>query len=378
MNEARIQSLQAIYANATTRITNTLAMIDKAQAAGTIASGDASTVNALETKMRAVLDKTLLATRINQANSSLGVTAANLVLPGSQTQPTTAADLEKNRIIAETINTVLHEVASDLDDADRMITNAKDENFDDYAELFHDWRVADNKAAFAAKTTWDSFVTSYTALSANRAANIAAFNTFIGTKAAPLNDAGWTTLGNYLNKMVLTVAEHQIETAGIIAHQLWFDQARALWVPASSRAFSNFMIDTFDMADMMSAREWDKIPEANRTFKEPLPATKVFNTVLVNELQIELGMEAAYVARMKDLEAKLAAAPNDATLKAQHDGVKFVWGQYVESMKVLTELKGERVIDKLKDAGATGITWSAPPDSKGNQALKILAGRDTE
>jgi hypothetical protein len=327
-----------------------------------------------------VLDKTLYAQRINQANASLGVTASNLVLPGAEPQPTTDADLDKNRIIAETINTVLHEVASDLDDADRMITNAKDENFDEYADLFHEWRVSVDKAGFAAKTTWDSFLNSYTSLSAtaSRAASIAAFNTFVGSKAAPLNDAGWTTLGNYLNKMVLTVAEHQIETAGIIAHQLWFDQARALWVPASSRAFSNFMIDTFDMADMMSSREWDKIPEANRTFKEPLPATKVFNTVLVNELQIELGMEASYVARMKDLEAKLAASPNDATLKAQHDGAVFVWKQYIDAMKVLTELKGDRVLDKLKDAGATGITWSAPPDSKGNQALKILAGRDTE
>jgi hypothetical protein len=380
MNESRIQSLQAIYANATTRITNTLAMIDKAQAAGTIASGDAATVNALETKMRAVLDKTLLATRINQANASLGVTAANLVLPGAQPQPTTPADLEKNRIIAETINTVLHEVASDLDDADRMITGAKDENFDEYADLFHDWRVSVDKAGFAAKTTWDAFVNSYTSLSAtaSRAASIAAFNTFIGSQAAALDDAGWTKLGLYLNKMVLTVTEHQIETAGIIAHQLWFDQARELWVPDSNRAYSNFMIDTFDMADMMSSQEWNTIPEANRTFKEPLPAEKIFNTVLVNELQVELGSEAAYVARLKDLEAKLAASPNDATLKAQHDGAKFVWGQYTEAMKVLTELKGERVLDKLKDAGATGISWSAPPDSKGNQALKILAGRDSE
>jgi hypothetical protein len=380
MNEARIESLKAIYTNATTRITNTLAMIDKAQAAGSIASGDASTVNALETKMRAVLDKTLLAQRINQANSSLGVTAANLVLPGAQPQPTTPAELEKNRIIAETINTVLHEVASDLDDADRMITGAKDEAFDEYAELFHDWRVSVDKAAFAAKTTWDSFVNSYTSLSASssRAGSIAAFNTFIGSQAAPLDDAGWTKLGQHLNKMVLTVAEKQIETAGIIAHQLWFDQAREHWVPNSSRAFSNFMIDTFDMADMMSAQEWESIPEANRTFKEPLPAAKIFNTVLVNELQVELGMEKEYIARIKDLEAKLAAAPTDTTLKAQLDGAKFVWGQYVEAMKVLTELKGERVLDKLQDAGATGISWSAPPDSKGNQALKILAGRDSE
>ena len=46
-------------------------------------------------------------------------------------------------------------------------------------------------------------------------------------------------------------------------------------------------------------------------------------------------------------------------------------------MKVLTELKGANILDRLRRAGApAGITWSAPPDSKGNIALKILADRD--
>jgi len=54
-----------------------------------------------------------------------------------------------------------------------------------------------------------------------------------------------------------------------------------------------------------------------------------------------------------------------------------VWAQYTGSMKVLTELKGENILGKLKRAGApAGITWAAPSDSKGNIALKILADRD--
>jgi len=74
---------------------------------------------------------------------------------------------------------------------------------------------------------------------------------------------------------------------------------------------------------------------------------------------------------------KVAAAPNDAALKAQLDGAKFVWAQYTAAMKTLTELKGDNVISKLKKAGApSGITWAAPSDSKGNIALKILADRD--
>jgi hypothetical protein len=69
--------------------------------------------------------------------------------------------------------------------------------------------------------------------------------------------------------------------------------------------------------------------------------------------------------------------PGDTTLAAQLDGAKFVWAQYTGAMKVLTELKGENVLSRLRRAGANqDIKWVAPPDSKGNQALKILADRD--
>jgi len=80
---------------------------------------------------------------------------------------------------------------------------------------------------------------------------------------------------------------------------------------------------------------------------------------------------------LRDLELKVAAAPNDATLKAQLDGARFVWNQYTGAMKVLTELKGAAILDKLRKAGApASITWAAPSDSKGNIALEILADRD--
>jgi hypothetical protein len=177
--------------------------------------------------------------------------------------------------------------------------------------------------------------------------------------------------------MTLTTSERQLETAGIAARQLWFDQARALWVPGSSRALSNFMIDTTDLTEMLTHEEWTSIPEADRSFAQPLPAAKVFHTVFVNELQIELGMEKAYVERLRALEAQLAMTPNDAAVQAQLEGARFVWTQYTGAMKVLAELKGANVLDRLQRAGApSGITWTAPPDSKGNIALKIVADRD--
>jgi hypothetical protein len=136
-------------------------------------------------------------------------------------------------------------------------------------------------------------------------------------------------------------------------------------------------VGSFRPCFVLSPEEWASIPEADRTFAAPLPAAKVFNTVLVNELQIELGMEKAYVDRLRDLDAKVMADPSNADLKAQQAGARFVWTQYTGAMKVLTELKGANIIDRLKRAGANQqITWAAPPDSKGNTALKVLADRD--
>jgi len=388
MNEANLSNVRAVYTNGATRIQNALNAVTRARTAGTIPAADRARVDAMEAMGKAILDRTLLVQRINAAAPGLGVTTANLVSPDAFPTPSDAAAVERHRVIAETINTVFHEFAAALDDTDRAITDADDEDFDVFTDMFRAWRVSLD-ATMARKTTFDSFLASHRSLSAaaNRAGSIAGFNAYGAAQLAAgnndfddfvaLDDAGWTRLGNYLEKMTLTISERQIETAGLAGRMLWFDQARIFWVPGSSRASSNFMIDTTDMTDMMSNEEWGSIPEAERTFAAPLPATKVFHTTLVNELQIELGLEAAYVARLKDLDTQVAANPTDAALKAQLAGARFVWAQYTGAMKVLTELKGENILSRLRRAGAPqGITWAAPSDSKGNIALKILADRD--
>lgn len=388
MNEANLTNVRTVYTNGAAKIQNALNVVARARTAGTIPAADRAAVDAMDAMGKAILDRSLLVQRINAAAPGLGVTTANLVLPDAFPTPSDAAAVEKHRIISETVNTVFHEFAAALDDTDRAITNSADEDFDAFTDMFRAWRISLD-ATMARKTTFDSFLASHRSLStaANRANAIAGFNTYGAAQLAAdnddfedfaaLDDAGWTRLGNYLEKMTLTVSERQIETAGLAGRMLWFDQARAFWVPASSRAFSNFMIDTTDMTDMMSNEEWNSIPVAERTFAAPLPATKVFNTTLVNELQIELGMEEDYVARLKELDAALAASPNDANLQAQLAGARFVWGQYTGAMKVLTELKGENILSRLRRAGAPqSITWAAPSDSKGNIALKILSDRD--
>jgi hypothetical protein len=381
MNETSVQSMRSVYQNAITRINAALAVVDRAQAANIIPAADRAAVDAMEALGRGIVDRSLIAQR-------LGTTVTALRLPDNWQQPATAAELDANMKTAEAIDALYHEFATALDNTDRAITNTADESFDAFTEMFRRWRIS-QEATLARKTAWDSFLNSYRGLStaANRANAIAQFNTYGAAQRAAnidefddfvaLDDAGWARLGDYLEKMTLTIGERQIATAGIAARQLWFDQARALWVPASSRAFSNFMIDTTDMTEMLTHEEWLSIPPAQRSFTQPLPAAKIFNTVFVNELQIELGMEEAYVARLRALDAQLAMNPNDAAAKAQRDGARFVWAQYTGAMKVLAELKGANVLDRMRRAGAPqSITWSAPSDSKGNIALKILADRD--
>ncbi len=386
MNEANLTNVRSVFANGATRIQGTLNVVERAKTAGIIPAADLPAVEAMETMARAVLDRSLLVERIKAAG--VDVTVATLKLPNEFPAVTSAADLEKHRVIAETVNTVYHELAVLIDDTDRIITNAVDEDFDDNVDYFRAWRVSlDN--TMARKTAYDSFLSSYRSLSttANRAKALADFNAFGEAQRQAdnedfedfeaLDDAGWNRLEGYIEKAVLTVAERQLETAGLVSRMLWFDQMRQHWVPNSSRAFSNFMIDTTDMTDMLSHEEWTSISEADRTFAAPLPAAKVFNTTFVNELQIELGMEEDYVARLKELDAAIALDPSNADLKAQLDGARFVWNEYRGAMKVLAELKGANVISRLRRAGApASIRWEAPADSKGNIALQILSDRD--
>ncbi|MEO8704345.1 MAG: hypothetical protein ABI867_30100, partial [Kofleriaceae bacterium] len=300
MNEASLTNVRSVQTNGAVRIQNALNVIARARTAGIISAADAPAVDAMEAMARGILDKSLLVSRINAADPSLNVTVATLKTPEAFTAPATAAELDRNRVISEVVNTVYHEYALALDDTDRIITNAVDEDFDDFVDMFRAWRISLD-GTMARKTTFDSFLASYRSLStaANRANSIAQFNTYgAAQKTAnvdefdnfePLDDASWSHLEGYIEKASLTVGERQIETAGIAGRMLWFDQARAFWVPTSNRAFSNFMIDTTDMTDMLSNQEWGTVPEADRSFAQPLPAAKVFNTTFVNELQIELG-----------------------------------------------------------------------------------------
>ena len=178
----------------------------------------------------------------------------------------------------------------------------------------------------------------------------------------------------------LKIARRQIEYAGSLAQALWFDQAREFYVPASDRAWGNFLIDTFDWTDVVTEEEWQRIPETERTIATPLPPEKVATTIVVNELQIELGQETAYVKRIAELETLQANPTPEQPLEvvsAQLAGAKFVFSAYRALLQDLAELKGERVLKRLKRAGAPNASqWVPAADSKGNIALNIVSDRD--
>lgn len=384
MNETSTAGIKRFYANGATRIQFALAAADAAKAAGGLSASEAAALDDLETMGHGILDGSLVVDRIGAAGATVTKAELDTWFGGSAGAPATGAELARRKVAADTLSTVYHEFAAALDDSDRAIADARDEDADILVDQFRAWQ-ASLDANLAKKTTYDAYLAAYQA--ANPALAILALNSYGDAQKLQKADAfkkfvhldagAWTRLGKHLQKAALTVAEHQIETAGLAARQLWFDGARALWVPASSRAYSNFMIDTTDLSEMLSDEEWTSIPEADRTFATKLPATKVFNTTFVNELQIELGMEKAYVERLRTLDAAVAAAPTDAALAEQLAGARMVWGEYTGAMKVLTQLKGDNVIAKLKKAGANqNIKWVAPADSKGNIALKILADRD--
>ena len=83
---------------------------------------------------KGIVDKSLIASR-------LGTTVSALRLPDNWAQPTTPTDLAANKKTAEAINALYHEFAAQLDDADRILTNAVDDKFDVFTDMFRLWRM---------------------------------------------------------------------------------------------------------------------------------------------------------------------------------------------------------------------------------------------
>jgi hypothetical protein len=384
-NQAPRTALQSFHRNGLERIRETLALVQEKIAAGGLAADDLVDAEALLALGQGILDGSALKTAAADALSNLGKTADDFIAVADYATPQGLIELEVQKASALATDRVFHEFADQLDDLDRALTATRRLPYDEYVDMYVEWqRVATPN--LSAKTVIRPFLTVYS--TSDRAVAMTAFRDF-GSEAQRIgsddfagfedvNDEIWDALGPHLEFEMLKIIQRQIEGAGTISHAIWFDMARAFYVPNSSRSgFSNFMIDTMDFTQMISHDEWLAIPESRRLPTVDLPASRVFHAKLVNEVQIELGSEKPYVERIQTLQDEIAASGQPEELQKMLDGTKFVFETYQAALAHLADIKGEAVIDRLEEEGAPrSISWVPATHSKGKTALLILADQD--
>jgi hypothetical protein len=390
LNEASASTVKRLHELGRERARELLAALDEATTAGRLDPTLSSLASETAPRLRAYVEGDLLREaaleRLLSLDAQATIEKVDELLPGA-VAPTDSDGVQRRRAVAESVDALLHELAEPFDDLERAIVGATDTRLarlDSYVKPFALWQTSLRPELGQHRTTF-IFLDAYRALAPSD--GLTGFNAFVEVQRTanaegfrnltPLTPDDFLGLGKALELEGLKIKRRQLEAAGTMARALWFDQARQFYVPDSRRASGNFIIDTFDMTEMVSEEEWQSIPEVDRTIATPLPAAKVFHTVLVNELQIELGMEEAYVKRLAELDARVASDTGTPETQAMRAGAGFVFAEYRAVLRDLAQVKGERVLSRLRRAGAPAdIRWEPITDSKGNTALRILADRD--
>lgn len=378
LNEASIDGLKRYHVAGRDRIQSVNDLIDARITAGTLAPAAQAQAEQLKALGASILSGEAVSARLQAAPST--------VRPDEFATPTTEEELQNQRQIADIVYDLMHEYARALDDLDNTLAGSDDVDADDHMDMFIAWRKAVD-SSLKIKSVARPFLEDYDALNQDKDVAIRDFNEF-GDKAladgnvlfedwSTVTPEIWDGIGKLLTDEDLGNSHRMIATAGIMAKSLWFDKAREFYVPASNRfSFSNFLIDTMDFTKMVSNTEWEAIPEGERKPSTVLPAAKVFHTMLVNEVQIELGSEEPFLQRLEELKTQLESNPDAATEKTL-EGARFVFGEYRNTLTTIAEVKGEAILDRLDDEGAPNTAEWAPSEfSKGETGLRILGDRD--
>jgi hypothetical protein len=324
------------------------------------------------------------------SDTSPAAILADLEAARSSKRPVTPKDLERARIVAEAASAVYHDLGKQLLDLRDAVTPETTLD-DDMILSFKSWVASDaalatrlgvQPADIKRQRTLDlakRAVEAFAALTpADRAPLLEAFAKFGAARKAandddfdgfaPIAEADVPALVAKIARAHVAILGRQLQVSGSARIGLWFDLARQFFVPSSFRNTGNFLIDTMDMTEMLSPESWNSIPEGERNASKPLPSDKIFRVVLVNELQIELGEEKAYVDRIKELAAKPASPERDAELA----GAKLVFDKYTETLRMLSRAKGPEVIKQLERAGGKKCEVKDAETSKGELALQEL------
>ena len=304
--------------------------------------------------------------------------------PDEFSAPTTFEELDEQERVAEAVYAATHEYAETLDELDNALAGVDGLATDDEVmDWFMLWRESVDPS-IKVKTIAAPYIADHTELSADTNQALADFNTFGEAQLAAGNDdfedfvtvtlENWEDVAKYLRDEDLGDSHRMVATAGIMARSIWFDKAREFYVPASSRSsFSNFIIDTTDFTQMITHEEWMLIPEDERKPAFDIDPAKVFHSMLVNEVQIELGSEVPYLERIDALKAELQANPQDADIQRRLEGAQFVFDNYRNALTTIGNLKGDEILDRLEDEGGPStMTWEPSPASKGTVALQIV------
>ncbi len=374
MNIARRSNVQRLIRNGDTQLQ---AAADAAQAAldaGTVDSGDVQEVMDFITFAQRVLSGEELAERLMGTPAQLPVDFGSSV--------SSLDELNEAKRVTEQLDAIYHEAAELLDGIDRDITGTRGLDWDQYVDMFVAW--ARTQPGLSAKRALQPFYAHYQGMDGMARDAFAAYATAeLGAGNDDfedwegLTDAQWDALGAHLQFEALKHGRRQIEYAGTVGHMMWFDLARAFYVPSSRRPSGNFLIDTFDMTEMVTHEMWGTMTEDERRIDGQLDPAKVYHTVLVNEVQIELGQETEFVARISDLTEVINGGMGTAEDMANLEGARFILDQYVSVMQLLAELKGDDILDRLEDEGAPNtMTWSPAEYGKGETSLRLLADLD--
>lgn len=324
LNETSLESLQTFYRQTTGKLDSVLALATAAQATAT--GADKQVVDELVSKATALKNGSAIATlaeaKLKALDPAMTVTADSIkpFMPSTAVSwnrpPIDAATLAKKQVVAEAIDAAYHQFSTDLDGARRIIAGAQDRALENHPPYYLAY-LKTNHPALLNKNTYDPFLAQLDATlarpEADQLAALKAFNDFgekqktDGVRAfrdfTPIADlAGFKALRAQLLNEVVRVNQRQLEAGGSAAQGLWFDEARQFYVPSSYRNTGNFLIDTMDMTQYVTHADWESIAADQRTPANELPADKVFHTSLVNETQIELGIEEPYLNRLTELE----------------------------------------------------------------------------
>ena len=389
MNEASFGSVKDMFDNGKTRISGVIEAAEAAIAAGTLGPAEELATEELITRGRGILDDSLinaqilaaLKTKFPMATEADAIKAS----PGNNARPRTVDELKQRELAANAIKELYDDFSYNLGNVEREIADNVDGKWDDLAEQWRDYVIAKKQSSLVTTTTWTRFHTIWKSIpEADQAAELAAFNAFGAEQDDAKNKTfknfepvtDWAGIGKDLTREQLKIAGRQIEAAGTAARTLWFDTARSFYVPSSRRYTSNFLIDTMDVAQMLTKQEWETLTDEQRKPGAILPPEKVFKTVLVNEVQIELGAEKEYLARIADLQAEIDNGTAAADAQLRLAGARFIFDEYRSTLQIMAELKGDRIRDKLKDAGVRDIVWGPATASKGQTAMRVISDND--